>query len=482
MTNPPASLRSLKTFGDVAAEDDAVLSYFLMTDAVGKISNNEKFMVLGRKGSGKTALVRHFAEGTSSLSRAINLRGYPWPLHAERKDNGASDVEAYVASWRYLIAVQFASLLLTRAESDTSNNSKAIRAFFKDNYGGTTPALSDVLRPNRLKLSKFSFEPQILGNKLGGVSLERKDSVFGRELDALTDSLLVAVKTLGARLKVPNLFLLFDELDQGLTTLDNSRKQMLIGLILAARAVRKTLSDSSVPMSPIIFLRTDLWEDLEFSDKNKITETHTLPLEWNSEELLKLVNARLTARLGSGSCWTNVADAALMRGAQTKWDHILARTFLRPRDVIAFLNSALAHAQKRQEDPLLFVNQDIVNAREQYSLYLKKELDDEIVPHWKYWDDALKACSALVTITFGKDQFVTEYAKRRSAENTVTSEKALELLYDFSVIGYERRSGYGGSSWTFQYVSPEAGWDAASTRFKVHLGLKEYAKLREERS
>lgn len=55
------------------------------------------------------------------------------------------------------------------------------------------------------------------------------------------------------------------------------------------------------------------------------------------------------------------------------------------------------------------------------------------------------------------------------------------MLYRFSVIGYERRIGYGGVEWMFQYANPEAGWDSAALRFKVHLGLKEYAKLREER-
>jgi hypothetical protein len=60
-------------------------------------------------------------------------------------------------------------------------------------------------------------------------------------------------------------------------------------------------------------------------------------------------------------------------------------------------------------------------------------------------------------------------------------DEALEYLYRFSVIGYDRRSGYGGSSWAFQYTNPETGWDAGASRFKVHLGLKEYAKLREGR-
>lgn len=97
------------------------------------------------------------------------------------------------------------------------------------------------------------------------------------------------------------------------------------------------------------------------------------------------------------------------------------------------------------------------------------------------WDEALKACSAIATMTFERRDFVRKYKLRQTASNDVTAEIALSLLHRFSVIGYERRSGYGGSSWAFQYTDPEAGWDNAATRFKVHLGLKEYAKLRETR-
>jgi ABC-type multidrug transport system ATPase subunit len=57
-TTRAISLRDLTSFGDVAAEDDAVLEYFLTTDAVTRIKNGEVLLVLGRKGAGKTALVR----------------------------------------------------------------------------------------------------------------------------------------------------------------------------------------------------------------------------------------------------------------------------------------------------------------------------------------------------------------------------------------------------------------------------------------
>ena len=104
-------LAQLASFGDVAAEDDAVLDYFLKTEAVRDIEGNEVLVTLGRKGSGKTALVRYFSEETGELiSRSLNLRGYPWNVHGSRIDKGAAEIEAYVSSWKYVIAVEFALL------------------------------------------------------------------------------------------------------------------------------------------------------------------------------------------------------------------------------------------------------------------------------------------------------------------------------------------------------------------------------------
>ncbi len=322
-----------------------------------------------------------------------------------------------------------------------------------------------------------------MGNQLGGVALDRDsgDHRLGLELNLLSSALIDAVLEVAQDASLGSLSVHFDELDQGLSEFNANRQLMLIGLIIAARELKRESSHIGGLINPVVYLRSDLWDELQFSDKNKITQTLTLNLGWSSSNLLDLVNARLQAKLGNTIGWKDIAAPDLMRGSQTKWNHILARTFLRPRDVIRFLNATLSEAKRRNSPNLQIINEDIVASRDEYSIYLKAELDDEIRPHWPNWDESLQACSALTTLTFEREDFIREYQRRKSSANKLGPIEAFSMLYKFSVIGYERRSGYGGSSWAFQYTDPEAGWDNAATRFKVHLGLKEYTKLREER-
>jgi len=82
------TLAQIDSFGAVGAEDDeTLLDYFLSTPAVNQIESGKKMLVLGRKGSGKTALVRYFGNKTSDDDIHISLRlgQYPWNVHAQRK-------------------------------------------------------------------------------------------------------------------------------------------------------------------------------------------------------------------------------------------------------------------------------------------------------------------------------------------------------------------------------------------------------------
>ncbi|MBA5983628.1 hypothetical protein HT737_29880, partial [Pseudomonas sp. MD195_PC81_125] len=272
----------------------------------------------------------------------------------------------------------------------------------------------------------------------------------------------------------------FDELDQGMSRFDYSRQQMITGLILATRAINREAAKNTVKLKSVVYLRTDLWDEINFSDKNKITSTSVLDISWDEESLLKVVNSRVKSIVGSE--WQYLHDGVKMRGRQQKFSYIVARSFLRPRDIISFLNILLDKAKKRiasKGGVTVFINKDIVESRREYSTYLRRELHDEISPHWAEWEDSLRIISKIGLLSFARVTFEQRYTQSISPQSDRTSEQALETLYEYSVIGAYRASGYGGKKWVYRYSEPGEAWDSSGSLFKVHLGLKEHLALKE---
>ncbi|QSX28484.1 P-loop ATPase, Sll1717 family [Shewanella cyperi] len=476
-------LRDITNFGKVEAEDDAVLDYFVEMNVTDNVNNNDAFLVLGRKGSGKTALFRFFTEKSQLMySAALNLNGYPWRVHEKIKDFGVEHVESYVASWKYLIAVEFAKLVVKLSDRHMMTEIVELNKFLNDNYGSIEPKIVNIFSPSKLKVSG-DLEPQFLGCKLGKISLSRdeKDLTLGSELNALTDKILKHVKKAAEVSEINKIFVHFDELDRGITSLTESRKDMVIGLILASKEIFKDLKNSSTSFKSVVYLRRDIWDELKFSDKNKISSSNSEFIEWGQDELFKLIQKRVKVSLGEGGAWDDLDDGKRIN-KQKKWRHIIERTLMRPRDVISFLNILLETTKKRDDENLIFENRDVVASRPKYSEYLKLELDDEILPHWADWEVCLQVLSRMGKVYFTKDEYIGAYELEASNGKTYSASQSLEELYNFSIIEYEARSGYGGSGWKSKFANPELGWDANANRFKVHLGLKEYMKLKEERS
>ena len=97
--------------------------------------------------------------------------------------------------------------------------------------------------------------------------------------------------------------------------------------------------------------------------------------------------------------WDDVFDeTAEMSGHQTKYRHLVDRTYLRPRDMIRICNATLQQYKQRKakgaagQDKI--INTDVINARADYSEYLLRELDDEIhkhVPNYKMYIELLRS-------------------------------------------------------------------------------------------
>ncbi|MBC3940340.1 P-loop ATPase, Sll1717 family [Sphingomonas albertensis] len=475
----PKPLQNLHSIGEVNAEEDAVLQYFLATDATSKVAQNRVYLVLGRKGAGKTALVRHFTKDDADpLSKPLNLRSYAWNVHAAVQDKRSSDIEAYVASWRYVIATQAASAILEQYPQEIGDAARKLRSFFEENYGNIKVDLANVFSIKRLKFSAATIEPKLAGNSLGSLSLSKEASELGYVIDAVSDEILNLVQEVMGRRKSPKITLHFDELDSGIEKLERDRELMIAGLVLAAQSVRRSLGGQSASIQPFVYLREDIWQAFAFSDRNKITYGASQRLSWSKDTLLDLVNVRIKSLAKSDYSFSDLIDDQQMPGNQPKWDYIVGRTHDRPRDIIAYINLVL----ERKKPDFLISNGDVSSVRAAYSSYFKGELEDEVKAHWPKWEEAIRAIGDIGYLTFEKIAFKEKYEARRSEGNSISDyERALEILYNYSVIAYLRPRPSGGTDWIWKYKQPDQNFDSKAERFKVHLGLQEFANLRSER-
>jgi hypothetical protein len=484
----------VEDFGSMAAENDRhLLDYFVTTPSFDRLFALRSFIAIGRKGTGKTALYQGLEahrDATTFVS-GLKFSDYPWRLHNDTLNVNAAETERYINSWTFLILVELAKLALASEGRRSPEALKALRGFIETNWGRVDFSYKDFYEPKKFMTVKSEIKPQVGGSSLASVNREwversRLGESIGSTLSWLEDAL---VQALDPEAKY---FVLFDELDTTFDQNDEAYGPRLKGLLLASKRTASWSDRAGLQTRAVIFLRSDIFNGLEFSDKNKLFEDAAITVSWNDDErgpesLRSLMNERIRRAFALGSTerdpWSVAFDDERMRGTQQKYKYMAARTYLRPRDMIQFANLSLAAAQKRlRSDPggaRKLTNDDIYAAREPYSHYLVREFDDEFAGASTGWKEILEVIRRLHKEVFGRDEFNTEFAKLQNWGQS--ADDVLESLYMFGLIGFIKRGGRaGGTDIVFRYKSPSVALDPEASQFRVHPGLKEYLGVVEE--
>lgn len=489
-------LNQIKDFGSIDAEnDERLIEYFYRTEIIDKLMEYEKCIVIGRKGSGKTAIYKYIQNEKKESFSALLFRDYPWKLHDQYKNSIVSERESYVNSWTFYFYIEIFKRIIQLKESfSTKYNLKVVKKlekWIKRNWGESKFDHKEVMSPKRSKYL-ITFNPQILGNSLGSVSRdfdEKKDiastlSEYNKKFDSILRELIKDFNN--------EIILAFDELDLAYDPNDMNYKNRLIGLLLTTYSFYEKYKKK---IKIFVFLRSDIFNVLNFQDKNKIKDNMVEFLDWDSESvdstlsLKSLISNRIKGNVDSLSDnfernWNEVFENNNIGKNQFKWNFIIDRTFVRPRDVIKFLNLALEQAKTRLiTDPNSIdkiTNIDIHNVRTKYSTYLFEELKDEISSKYPDFDKYLEILRDIHKNRFTPDEYLISYKNTKDRLCMTESEDIiLERLYEFSIIGFYKPGGggYGGSEYRFQYASDFQTFNPRAKQFKVHSGFKEYLEL-----
>jgi MinD-like ATPase involved in chromosome partitioning or flagellar assembly len=246
-----AVLTQLQFSAGTAEQQADLLENFVETDVFKKALSPSIPLILGRKGTGKTALFRRLAEEGRFASTVITSPGplrqnRPWLLSAEGFRRVEQELERVGASWR-----QFWSLYI-------------VTALYGQNHSNSLDA--------------------VLAREIGGSIVDEVGVVDAlTRLLAINNSVLLAdasLKKLDAALASPA-FLLFDGLDTGFGPSDADRarrRSALEGLFVFFSEVGDTL----VNFYCKILLREDLWRHLRFENKSHFFG-RSVVLKWSDQ-------------------------------------------------------------------------------------------------------------------------------------------------------------------------------------------------------
>src|ERR1019366_8037156 len=104
-----------ESFGAIDADNDnLLLDCFEDHEAYLSVLDRTRFLVVGRKGSGKTAIFKKMLvqKGHDYFCLGHTFSDYPWHHHDLQARVGIPDFDKFTHSWKYLILLSASKMIL----------------------------------------------------------------------------------------------------------------------------------------------------------------------------------------------------------------------------------------------------------------------------------------------------------------------------------------------------------------------------------
>lgn len=355
--------------------------YFFHTNLVDRVSNGSKAFVIGRKGTGKTAITEHLTKDSSysRFAKKLSFKNFPFQELYALKNDSYTNPNQYITLWKYLIYSSVAKLMAKNENIDSAIRESLRKIYAED--------IEQSLSRSIKRWVSGGFKISILGSGVeasGTNSTIANNASWIERVEVLEDLLL-------ANLDSAEYLIVFDELDEDYRdVLDPSNYKrytdLLTSLFKAVQDVRSVFQGRK--LFPVVFLRDDIYDVLMDPDRNKWHDLK-IALEWDESSIKELLAFRISKADPKKSgidpfpkAWKNLfASVPVKYGHKqqkqmTIFDYITRSTQLRPRDYIRYIQACAEQALK--ENKTVITPNIVTKIDKAFSNYLRSEIEDEI--------------------------------------------------------------------------------------------------------
>jgi hypothetical protein len=387
---PIGNVLSTLTIGDPMAENEfqSLGNYYVQTDEFNRALRGEVNLVVGRKGTGKTALFSQVRNRKRSNKQnvVVDLKpeGYQLlKLKEEVLDYLASGAKHHLvtALWEFLLYAEICYKVLEKDQNLHIRDHRLYEPYLElaALYEESPHIIEGDFSERLLALSESVVEEfNHRFQKSEGTKLT-VDSITGlihsENIRKLRESLSNYLKNKG------EIWLLFDNLDKGWSTqgLHTGDITILRCLIDASRKIQRELSREGLDFQAIVFIRNDVYQLLmdESSDFGKESRAD---LDWSDPDLLRtmmkkrLLQNDFPENASFDEVW-NAVCISHIDGEDTS-QFMIERSLMRPRNFIKLFGACRGFAVNLQHEKIQI--EDIKKGLESYSNDLLVEADQEL--------------------------------------------------------------------------------------------------------
>lgn len=500
-------------FGKVSAERDDLLSSYFFDNGVLRsvVESPSSFLILGRKGAGKTAVFRYLTENSKECIQSadilvpLSFEDYNWSIHSLLTNETKAESMLYKQSWRFVILVESVKAYASWFDKRGSPLPKRLlnaRNLLEKLFDSPVPSIYQIVGRKLLALSSLKLpggDLDLEEGALDSVSVQTGEVSFdqvqaSRDLKQhLSENIENLIRYLDRALEDadsgwPTVFIAFDRVDEAWddVSYDSSRK-VIAGLVAACDSLNAQYKGK---IRPIVFLREDIFDVLSLNDANKLREDCGALLHWNKESLTNLILRRVNyfgkkSGVPAISDLDSMFDKSEMRQRARPSNYLLRRTMMRPRDLISLFSRTVDTMREKADDPFsddrpIFDQLEcdsIYGAEPGYSDWLKQELLDE----WRVQRPVIvhlfHALQNNGSTNFTQESLVKELTKLVGSVSSADALTHLRFMFDNSIVGFKLGAS---KEWRFKCFYPSQGF-VESDEYRVHEGLVRALNLTEAR-
>lgn len=506
---PSVKLESInigQTSGENEAKDSEFENLFYTGNKkYSEICKKEKFIIRGRKGTGKTILAYYMKKKSIEKSicsckintlKDIELQKL---VHLDKREFLDEEYESF---WKYCVLSELGKSILKEKNFlekttypklrklkkliESRNNSPLKLVEVSKTYNTSNKKSIDTKSSNNIKNKKFSSGKNVnlalARENSAGITEKYEAKDYFSDIEELENLILKILSK-----ERYGYMIIYDDLDELGDNLEEHKKykRLILGMIFAIQNLNNKIQEVNEYSKVIISIRSDILDSLNRHSSNlrKIISDNSVNLYWLNKDcshhtdnlLIDLILSKIQASVVE---YKSIEKKKLFKhlfpkdiSSKPTVTYLLDNSMGRPRQVIEFLNIII----ENYGTEVKFKPTHFRSSLKYFSNELYKDLENEfsVYENKDELNESMKLIRDLRKSEFKYGEILAHYnANKNQYKNITTIENSLNQMYSFGVIGMYIKNGdkRPRPSWGYR----EDGDDTIdiSQTFLVHSALK----------